>query len=181
MIVSFKFYVMNFEDIILDFYLHITSHVSQVFANCTHYTSYSLLNTKKNEATYEECSWITRIADDASFICVFILNHSMRLAMINEFCSLKLLQVVDTRFTLIIVMLKTLKLIKRCLQAIAISDQWASYREDDVEKAQKVKDFILSDHWWNVVDYIIEFKTPIYDMLREADTNKPCLHLVYKM
>ena len=181
MIVSFKFYVMNFEDIMLDFYLHITSHVSQVFTSCTHYTSYSLLNTEKNEATYEKCSWITRIADDASFIRVFILNHSMRLAMFNEFCSLKLLQVADTRFALIIVMLKMLKLIKRCLQAIAISDQWAFYREDDVEKAQKVKDFILSDHWWNVVDYIIEFKTPIYDMLREADTNKPCLHLVYKM
>ena len=64
-------------------------------------------------------------------------------------------------------MLKKLKLIKRCLQAIAISDQWASYREDDVGKAQKVKDFILSDHWWNVVDYIIKFTTPIYDMLRE--------------
>ena len=25
-------------------YSHITSHVSQVFASCTHYTSYSLLN-----------------------------------------------------------------------------------------------------------------------------------------
>ena len=48
---------------------------------------------------------------------------------------------------------------------MAISDRWASYREDDVEKAQKVKDFILSDYWWNVIDYIIEFITPIYDML----------------
>ena len=28
---------------------------------------------------------------------------------------------------------------------MAISDQWASYKEDDVEKAQKVKDMILSD------------------------------------
>ena len=35
---------MNFEDITLDFYLHITLHVSQVFASCTRYTSYSLLN-----------------------------------------------------------------------------------------------------------------------------------------
>ena len=42
-------------------------------------------------------------------------------------------------------MLKRLKLIKRCLQAMAISEQWASYREDDVGKAQKVKDMILSD------------------------------------
>ena len=48
-------------------------------------------NTEKNEVTVEECSGITRIADDASFIHVFIMNHSMRLAMFNELCSLKLL------------------------------------------------------------------------------------------
>ena len=40
----FQIYVMNFVEIVLDFYLHITSHVSQAFASCTHYTSYSLLN-----------------------------------------------------------------------------------------------------------------------------------------
>ena len=44
MIVSFKFYVMNFVDFVIDCYTHITSHVTQVFASCTHYTSYSLLN-----------------------------------------------------------------------------------------------------------------------------------------
>nr|XP_023915897.1 uncharacterized protein LOC112027463 [Quercus suber] len=104
-------------------------------------------NTEKNEVTYEECNWITRIGDDASFIRVFIMNHSMRLAMFNEFCPLKLLQVADTRFASVVVMLKRLKLIKRCLQAMAISDQWASYREDDVGKAQKVKDMILRDSW----------------------------------
>ena len=35
---------MNFVEIVLDFYLHITLHVSQAFTSCTHYTSYSLLN-----------------------------------------------------------------------------------------------------------------------------------------
>ena len=40
----FQIYVMNFVEIVLDFYLHITSHVSQAFTSCTHYTSYSLLN-----------------------------------------------------------------------------------------------------------------------------------------
>ena len=44
-IVSFKFYVMNFVDLVIDCYSHITSHVSQAFTSCTHYTSYSLLNT----------------------------------------------------------------------------------------------------------------------------------------
>ena len=109
------------------------------------------------------------------------MNHSMRLSMFNEFCPLKLLQVADTRFASIVVMLQRLKFIKRCLQAMIISDQWASHREDDVGKAQKVKDMILSDRWWDVVDYILEFTTLIYDMLRAADTDRPCLHLVYEM
>ena len=64
---------------------------------------------------------------------------------------------------------------------MAISDQWASYREDDVGKAQKVKDMILSDLWWDNIDYILEFIAPIYEMLRIADIDKPCLHLVYEM
>ena len=56
------------------------------------------------------------------------MNHSMRLARFNKCCPLKLLQVTDTKFASVVVMLKMLKLIKGCLQAMAISDQWASYR-----------------------------------------------------
>ena len=40
----FQIYVMNFVEIVIDYYSHITSHVSQAFASCTHYTSYPLLN-----------------------------------------------------------------------------------------------------------------------------------------
>ena len=40
----FQIYVMNFVDFVIICYSHITSHVSQVFASCTHYTSNSLLN-----------------------------------------------------------------------------------------------------------------------------------------
>ena len=43
-IVSFKFYVMNCVDFVIDFCSHITAYVSQTFASCTHNTSYSLLN-----------------------------------------------------------------------------------------------------------------------------------------
>ena len=39
----FQVYVMNFVETVLDFYLHITSHVLQALASCTHYTNYSLL------------------------------------------------------------------------------------------------------------------------------------------
>ena len=40
----FQIYVMNCVEIVFDYYSHITSYVSQVFASCTHYTSYFLLN-----------------------------------------------------------------------------------------------------------------------------------------
>ena len=40
----FQIYVMNFVEIVIAYYSHITSHASQVFASCTHYTSYFLLN-----------------------------------------------------------------------------------------------------------------------------------------
>ena len=35
---------MNFVDFVFNCYTNTTSHVSQAFASCTHYTSYSLLN-----------------------------------------------------------------------------------------------------------------------------------------
>ena len=38
----FQIYVMNFVEIVLDYYSHITSHVFQASASCTQYTSYSL-------------------------------------------------------------------------------------------------------------------------------------------
>ena len=40
----FQIYVMNFVEIMIAYYSYITSHLSQVFASCTHYTNYSLLN-----------------------------------------------------------------------------------------------------------------------------------------
>ena len=39
-----QIYVMNFVEIVIVYNSHITSHVSQTFASCTHYISHSLLN-----------------------------------------------------------------------------------------------------------------------------------------
>ncbi|GMP55069.1 hypothetical protein CsSME_00020002 [Camellia sinensis var. sinensis] len=89
---------------------------------------------------YDECHWITTVIDDVMFVRNFIMNHSMRLAIFNEFVPLKLLSVADTRFASTIVMLKMFKLSYRGLQAMVISEKWASYREDDVGKAVVVKE-----------------------------------------
>ncbi|KAG4991493.1 hypothetical protein JHK82_025010 [Glycine max] len=138
-------------------------------------------NVDGNENVFNKCGLIAEVIGDASFIKVFIMTHSMRLAIFNEFSSLKLLSIAETRFASMIVMLKRLKLLKRCLQNMVISDHWNSYREDDVRKAAHVKELILNDIWWDKVDYILSFMDPIYSMIRICDTDASNLHLVYEM
>ncbi|KAH1256694.1 hypothetical protein GmHk_03G006797 [Glycine max] len=109
------------------------------------------------------------------------MSHSMRLSIFNSFNSLKLLSIAPTRFASTIVMLKRFKQLKKGLQEMVISDQWSSYKEDDVAKAKFVKDTLLDDKGWDKVDYILSFTSPIYDVLRRTDTEASSLHLVYKM
>ncbi|KAI0499710.1 hypothetical protein KFK09_017918 [Dendrobium nobile] len=109
------------------------------------------------------------------------MNHSMRLSMFNDFSHLRILAVAETRFASVIIMLRRFKQIKNALQSMVISEKWSCYREDDVGKARYVKEKILDDLWWDNVDYILDFTDSIYDMLREADTDKSCLHLIYEM
>ena len=61
------------------------------------------------------------------------------------------------------------------------SEEWSSYKEDDVDKAKFVKETLMKDIWWDKVDYIHTFITPIYDVLRKTDTYLASLHLVYEM
>ncbi|XP_048131980.1 uncharacterized protein LOC115732504 isoform X2 [Rhodamnia argentea] len=138
-------------------------------------------NVEANEVAYDECNWITKIVDDVMQIKNFIMNHSMRLAIYNEFIHLKLLSVADTRFASMIVMLKRFKLIKNGLQNMVICEKWSTYRDDNQGRARFVKEKVLDDLWWDSIDYILSFTAPIYDMLRVCDTDKPCLHLVYDM
>ena len=54
------------------------------------------------------------------------------------------------------------------------------YKERDGVKAKEVKDKILNENFWMDVDNILRFTTPMYEMLRLADTEKPCLHNIYE-
>jgi hypothetical protein len=105
----------------------------------------------------------------------------MRLSIFNDYVKLKMLKIADTRFASAIVMLRRFKEIKRGLQSMMISEQWTTYRDDDVNKAQFVKDKVLNDLWWDKIEYILSFTEPIYVMLRIADTDAPTLHLIYDM
>ncbi|CAM8975702.1 unnamed protein product [Rhodiola kirilowii] len=109
------------------------------------------------------------------------MNHNMRLAFFQKISTLKLLSVADTHFAYIIMMLKRFKLIKQGLQAMVISEEWMTLREEDMGKANFVNEKIVNDDWWDQLAYIVEFTQPIYDMIIYCDTDKPCLHLVYEM
>ena len=45
----------------------------------------------------------------------------------------------------------------------------------------EVKECIVSDRWWDKIDYFLSFTKPIVDMLRVADKDTPVLHLIYDM
>ncbi|KAG5523737.1 hypothetical protein RHGRI_030653 [Rhododendron griersonianum] len=102
-------------------------------------------NVDNNSLVYDECSWINITIGDASIIKNFIMNHSMRLAIFNEFVPLKLLSVAETRFASSIVMLRRFKLIKQGLQSMVISTQWNSHRQD--EGASFVRETLLNERW----------------------------------
>ena len=90
-------------------------------------------NTEANVVAYVQCNWITEVSDDAMVIKNFIMKHSMRLVMFNEYSKLKLLAIAKTRFASWIIILKRFKVIKRGLQDMFLSDRWSLYR-DDLEK-----------------------------------------------
>jgi hypothetical protein len=77
-------------------------------------------------------------------------------------------------------MLKRMVEVKMALQQMVISEEWTIYKDDD-QISGFVHDTVLNDVWWGKVDYILKITTPIHDMIRFADTNTPCLHLIYEM
>ncbi|XP_072146540.1 putative transcriptional regulator tpeD [Setaria viridis] len=136
--------------------------------------------TDEDMHVWGQLEFIHDVKVEASMIKNFIMNHGMHLSMFNEFSHLKLLSIAETRFASVVCMLKRFVEVKAALQHIVISDKWSIYKED-ASTAQHVKEKILSDVWWGNVDYILRITTPIYDMIRFADTDTPCLHLIYEM
>ncbi|XP_042416522.1 uncharacterized protein LOC122005528 [Zingiber officinale] len=77
----------------------------------------------QNKEVFDECKWIAEVANDASMIKNFILNHNMRLSMFNDNSNLKMLSLADTRFASTIIMLKRFRQIKKCLENMVISER----------------------------------------------------------
>jgi len=49
---------------------------------------------------------------------------------------------------------------------MVICDEWLSYKEDNMDNAQFVKETSLNDNWWMEVNYILAF-VALFMMLSE--------------
>ena len=63
---------------------------------------------------------------------------------------------------------------------MVVDPNWRFLKDDDAEKAGKIKMLLVDDRWWERVDFLVSFTNPIVKLFREANTDKPMLHLVYE-
>ncbi|KAF8400496.1 hypothetical protein HHK36_013794 [Tetracentron sinense] len=129
---------------------------------------------------YEQFKWIGQIDEEAKLIRNFVVNHSAAFTIYNKYSKLKLLSVTETRFASTLILVKRIFQVKSALQRMVIDESWRFYREEDCQKAQKIKDILVSDLWWDNVEYLLDFSEPIVSMLRVTDTDTRMLHLVYE-
>eukprot|EP01018_Ginkgo_biloba_P021120 Gb_25769 [translate_table: standard] len=95
--------------------------------------------------------WIKKIIDEAKEIQMFITNHHMAQAIYQQFASLELLKVAETRFASHFIMLRQLLEVKYSLCNMVISDVWDIWRLSNTDRAQEVKRIVLDDIWWGRV------------------------------
>eukprot|EP00253_Pinus_taeda_P021534 PITA_21534 len=113
-------------------------------------------------------------------IQMFITNHSMSQAIYRGFAKLELLKVAETHFASHTLVIKRLVEVRQALQAMVINPLWESWRTSTSDRGQKIKSIILDDAWWDKVQYLLRFTEPILTLIREFDTDTPCLGEVYE-
>ncbi|XP_059066852.1 uncharacterized protein LOC131035275 [Cryptomeria japonica] len=62
---------------------------------------------------------------------------------------------------------------------MVINSLWSVWKQSHTERALKVRALILSEKWWDDVEYVLNFTEPIMSMIRYADTDRPCLGEIY--
>ena len=142
----------------------------------------SMCEPNANSSHYETCKWISKLISDCDEITMFILNHSRALTIYQTHSQHMLIKIAETRFASHVIMGQRLLLVKSALEKTVLDPNWKTFRKTNLEaKADHVKECVISDRWWDKLEYFVAFTSPIYNMIRLADTGTPCLHLVYDM
>ena len=91
---------------------------------------------------YSKFKWIADLVNDMNTIRNFILNHSMALAIFNNYSKLTLLKVAETRFASHLVMAKRLKEVKPSPKKMVMDANWRVWRRwkfDNRDKSSRGK------------------------------------------
>ncbi|XP_074374390.1 uncharacterized protein LOC141714792 [Apium graveolens] len=142
----------------------------------------SMCEPNVKSSHYENCKWISDLVSDCDDIVMFILNNGKALTIYQNHLQHMLVKIAETRFASHVIMAQRLLLVKSALEKTVLDPNCKSFRKLNLEsKADQVKECVISDRWWDKVEYFVAFTSPIYKMIRLDDTDIPCLHLVYDM
>lgn len=109
----------------------------------------SICEPGEKSLQYAHCKWVSDLVKQVIDIRNFILNHGMSNHIFNQYSSLKLLSVAETRFVSSFIMAKRLREVKSSLEKMVMDSNWKTYREDGKTvaetKACEVKKCIVDD------------------------------------
>ncbi|KAG6492527.1 hypothetical protein ZIOFF_047490 [Zingiber officinale] len=124
----------------------------------------ALTDSLQNKEAFDKCKWIVEVANDASMIKNFIMNHNIRLSMFNDNSNLKMLSLADTRFASTIIMLKrdieVSRERKKCIERYysnsserrSVNEEFASFSAaiDDFSDNDSMRDrgLMSPTKWW---------------------------------
>ncbi|KAH9292112.1 hypothetical protein KI387_042698 [Taxus chinensis] len=124
--------------------------------------------------------WISELIEKGRKIQMFICNHHQTQAIYRRYAKVELLKPADTRFASFFILLDHLYAVKGALCSIVVSDAWAAWRQSTSETAVEVRKMVLDNLFWVDVKFVVDFIQPICEVIRFADSDKPCLGEVYE-
>ena len=76
-------------------------------------------------------------------------------------------------------MLRHLVEVKPALMSMVVGATWVEWRQEDSEKGSIVRRMLIDEDWWSKIDFLLKFTTPAFELLQDADTDRPFLGEIY--
>ncbi|XP_010669931.1 uncharacterized protein LOC104887046 [Beta vulgaris subsp. vulgaris] len=153
--------------------------------HCLNLALKAICEPSEKAAHYIECKWVQELVSQVNDVNNFITNHGLSKAIFNRYSTVKLLKFAETRFASHIVMAARLRRLKEPLEKMVMDVDWKFFRvtgKTPTEiKARDTKDLIVSDGWWEKVDYFLSFTEPMVKFLRVGDMDSCVLAFMYDM
>jgi hypothetical protein len=123
--------------------------------------------------------WIKELTGQATEIIKFITNHHQSQVMYREYSKLELLKVAETRYASNFIMLRRLVEVKSALMSMVVGVTWAKWRQSDSERGSMVRRVLIDEDWWSKVEFFLKLTSSTFELLRDADTDRPFLGEIY--